>query len=375
MPPLSLWRGIAVKTADYKLIDRLVSEQYRIGGTEFYIHKYIGPAQQPVGTDTQLSLDLNQTGNNDPAMEIQDVLNMENRDRSYDPNVYSMRGHYAVTDTEFDLRQFGLFLSNDTIFITFHLNNMVDQIGRKLMSGDVLEILHQRDDLVLGQDFAISKFYVIQEGARPAEGYSPTWWPHLWRVKCNPITDSQEYRDILQQFALNASGDTIPKNDGSGDNATLQDILSTRPAELEISDAIVAAAEETVPFRYFQAQHFYIVPGSNPNYIKTDIWTGDGIPPNESKPVPHGITWPTQPLIGDYFLRTDWHPPQLFKWEAGGVWTRIQTAWRNPWNPTPQGLVSFINNKKTTTTSTGDTVPEQQSLRKVLTPKVDPDLI
>lgn len=373
MPKLSLWKGVAVRTNDYKLIDRLIAEQYQIGGTEFYIHKLIGVSQQ--ATDDPLTVNLDQTGLNDPAMTIQDVLNMENRDRKYDPDVYSLRGHYQVSDTEFDLRQFGLFLSNDTIFITFHLNKMVEQIGRKLMSGDVIEILHQRDDLVMGSPYAISKFYVVDEGTRPAEGYSQTWWPHLWRVKCNPITNSQEYRDILQQPLLDASGDPVPALDGSGNNATLQDILSTTAADLAITDAIVKEATAKVPFRYFQAQHFYILPNENPNVMNgADIWTGDGIPPNGSKPVPSGTVWPAEPLVGDYFLRTDYNPPQLFQ-RAATSWIRIQTAWRNPWQPANQTLVSFINNDTITTLTDGTKVPEKQNLRDAVKPKLDPDII
>ena len=371
MPPLTLWKGVAVRTNDYKFIDRMVGEQYRIGGTEFYIHKMIGVNDQ--GAADPLTVNLDQTNASDPTLTIQDVLNMENRDRKYDPDIYSLKGHYQLSDTEFDLRQFGLFLSNDTIFITFHLNNMVDLLGRRLNSGDVIEILHQRDDLVAGAPAAISKFYVVQEGTRPAEGYSPTWWPHIWRVKCNPITDSQEFRDILQQPLLDASGDPVPKNDGSGNNTTLQDVLSTRPSELAISDAIVAAAQAEVPFRYFQGQHFHVLPTQTPG-VSVDIWIGDGIPPNGSNPVDSGTTWPATPLIGDYFLRTDYSPPQLFQREAG-KWTRIQVAYRNPWQPANQTLVSFINNTKITTLADGSQVPEQQNLRTAIKPKLDPDII
>jgi hypothetical protein len=376
MPPLSLWKGVAVRTNDYKFIDRVVAEEYRVGGTEFYIHKLLGVEQQAANANnTNITLNLDGSGLNNPTMAIQDVLNMENRDRKYDPDVYSLKGHYTVSDTEFDLRQFGLFLSNSTIFITFHLNNMVDHIGRKLMSGDVIEILHQRDDLVLGSPAAISKYYVVEEGTRPAEGYSPTWWPHLWRVKCNPITDSQEFRDILQQPVLDASGDPVANPNGTGNDLTLQDVLSTRTAELAINDAIVQAAEAEVPFRYFQAQQFFILPGQNPNLVgQGDIWTGDGIPPNGSKPVNSGPTWPTSPLNGDYFLRTDYSPPQLFSW-SNGIWTRVETKWRTPWLPANELLVSFINNTNTTDLQDGTTVTQQQNLRTVMKAKPDPDII
>lgn len=372
MPPLSLWKGVAVKTNDFKFIDRMVAEQYRVGGTEFYIHKFIGSNDV---SEESLPVNLDQTGDGDPTLTIQDVLNMEVRDRKYDEDVYSMRGHYQVSDTEFDLRQFGLFLTNETIFITFHLNHMVDQLGRKLMSGDVIEILHQRDDLVAGSPAAISKFYVVEEGTRPAEGYSPTWWPHIWRVKCNPITDSQEFADILGRPALDASGDTIPNPNCDGKDTTLKDILSTKESELKINDAIVTAAEAAVPFRYFQAQHFYFLPNQDPNFMGQDIWTGAGIPPNDSKPVNSGAAWPATPLVGDYFLRTDYSPPQLFRREAN-KWVRVQIAWRNPWRPATQTLVSFINNDDAITTlDDGTQISEKQNLRTAVKPKLDPDII
>ena len=372
MPPLSLWKGVGVKTNDFKLIDRAVSEQFRIGGTEFYIHKLTGVVDQGNNEDNNLPVNLDQTDGNDPLLTIQDVLNMENRDRSYDKNVYSLKGHYLLSDTEFDLRQFGLFLSNDTIFITFHLNDMVDKIGRKLISGDVIEILHQRDDLVLGSNGAINKFYLIDEGTKPASGYGPSWWPHVWRVKCNPITDSQEFRDILDLPALDASGDPISNNKGG--ESTIRDLISNREAELKINDAIVKKAEEEVPFVYFQSQHFYILPKEDPNIVGMDIWTGNGIPPNESKPVDHGNIWPTKPLTGDYFLNVSFSPPQLFKWEKT-KWVRIETDFRNKWLPTNHKLGKFINNDNKTTLTDGTTLPERQNLRKTIRPKLDPDII
>jgi hypothetical protein len=368
-----MWKGVGVKTNNYKFIDRIASKQYKISGVEFYIHKLLGVTNQ--GNATVSTVNLDQTGANDPTMAIQDVLNMENRDRSYDPDIYSLKGHYQLQDTEFDLRQFGLFLSNDTLFITFHLNDMVDSLGRKLMSGDVIEILHQRDDLVMGSVAAISKFYVIDEGTRPAEGYSNTWWPHLWRVKCSPMPNSQEYLDILNLPIRNASGDKVSSGKGDGKYATVQDAISTAAASYAINDAILAEAEANVPFRYFQAQHFFILPGDNSNFLNgMDIWTGDGIPPNGSKPVNSGTTWPATPLDGDYFLRSDFSPPQLYQ-RSGTKWTRVQSSWRNPWLPATTALVSFINNNATTTLTDGTQVGQQIDLKKAVAPKLDPDII
>ena len=108
---------------------------------------------------------------------IEDLFLLENRDRKYDDDVYQMRGVYNAQDIDFDLSQFGLFLNNDTLFITFHYNFMIDTIGRKLMSGDVLELPNLKDfnPLDSGIARAIPKYYVIQDAAFASEGFSQTW--------------------------------------------------------------------------------------------------------------------------------------------------------------------------------------------------------
>ena len=364
MPPLTLWKGPNVKTNDYKLIDRLVGEQYRIGGTEFWVYKYLGPINTNPSDPTQVTL------GDDPTSVIQDPLNMEIRERKYDLDVYSLKGHYAVSDTEFDLRQFGLFLTNDTIFITFHINNMVDILGRRLDSGDVIEILHMRDDLVTGQSYAISKFYVVEEGTRPAEGFSPTWWPHIWRVKCQPMTDSQEFKQILGMPATDASGDPIPNPNGG--TTTLADLISTYNKEIAINDAILNEASAEVPFRNVLATHFYVLQEDLNKPVS--IWAGDGIPPNHSKPVNNGITFPVNPMIGEYFLRTDYSPNLLFRREAN-KWVRTEVNYRAPWSPANRVLETFINNTNITTLDDGSKPKEQQNLRKAVKSKIDPDII
>jgi len=133
MPRLSLYRP--QKTRDYNFFDKLISEQLTVGGTDLYIHKYLGPSNQGPSIDYTQP----QYPDNNPT-NIQDLLFLENRDRSYDPNVYRLRGHYNVQNLDFDLSQFGLFLNNDIIFITVHYNDMIELIGRKLMVGDVVEL-------------------------------------------------------------------------------------------------------------------------------------------------------------------------------------------------------------------------------------------
>ncbi len=229
MPRLSMWKPN--KTNDYKFIDRVIREQFHVGGTGVIIHKYIGPQEGPVlddptQTDYQNDGMINET-------TIQDLLFLENRDRKYDQDLYELRGVYNVSDNDFDLTQFGLFLTNDTLYMTFHMNEMVETLGRKLMSGDVLELPHLIELYSLDANSPpIPKFYTVTDGNRGGEGFSATWWPHLWRVKLEPITASQEFDDILGR---------------ADEEDSMKNIFSTFAAELDIRDAIVDSAAITDP--------------------------------------------------------------------------------------------------------------------------------
>ncbi len=195
MPRLSLYRP--EKGNDYRFIDKTIWEMFQVGGTDVLIHKYLGPdTTNAPGTPSQPKYDETN------PFQIQDLLFLENRDRKYDPDVYILRGVYNIQDTDFNLSQFGLFLQNDTIFITFHINDTVGKIGRKLISGDVIELPHLKDEFALNDlQFALKRFYVIEEVTRAAEGFSVTWYPHLYRAKCKPLVDSQEFKDILDKAA------------------------------------------------------------------------------------------------------------------------------------------------------------------------------
>ena len=112
MPRLSLYKP--ERGNDYHFLDKQIQEMFTVGGTDINIHKYLG-ARNPdtsEATADQPHYDAVKETN------IQDLLFLENRDRKYDPDVYTMRAVYNVQDIDFDLSQFGLFLSNDTLFLS-----------------------------------------------------------------------------------------------------------------------------------------------------------------------------------------------------------------------------------------------------------------
>ncbi len=393
MPRLSLWREHHAN--DYKFIDRRISEMFTIGGTGVHVHKYIGTANDSTEQDATRPNYLNQS-----ELNIQDLLFLENRDRKYESDIYDLRGIYQVTDQDFDLKQFGIFLATGTTFMTFHLNDMVETIGRKLMAGDVLELLHLKDyhSLDTSVPYALKRYYVIAEATRAAEGFSPTWYPHLWRVKLQPLVDSQEYKDILDKISADSDPFTANAN-----VSTLGNVLSTLDKYLTINSNIIEQAEIEVPKSGYDTSRFYTVPAENghpddplgtnvadnvtvatdsltadaglstPNAKIQGYLTGDGLGPNGLS-VSMGVSFPTGAVKGDYFLRLDFVPNRLFRYD-GRRWIKIEDNVRSDLTPgsvnnTTQRSI-YVNNTNTYTDISGNTHPQRQSLSKALTPRAD----
>lgn len=460
MPRLSLWKD-GRHSNDYKFFDRRISEMFTLGGTGILVHKYLGTNEQNivkttsisqgnispilnfsttsdillgnfvVGTgisansrviaktantvtlssNTTVALSSNSTIKfyenasipsyiNQSAQNIQDLFFLENRDRKYDTSIYSIRGIYQVQDVTFDLSQFGMFLQTGTLFMVFHINDMIDCIGRKLMNGDVIELMHLKDYNPLDTTLpvALKRYYVVSDCQNAAEGFSPTWWPHLWRVKINPLTDSQEYKDILDQIKVDA-----PDYDPTNGNVSLGSISSTLNKYQEINNALLKEAELNLPLSGYDIGHLYIKPLTSELYLGEPLGTladsgnvtsdtgtitsdssnlspdatvqgyltGDGKAPN-GLPVYSGIAFPTDPLVGDYVLRTDYLPNRLFRYD-GRRWVKIEDNVRTTLtlgadNKTQRS--SFVNNTETFINNSGN-VTVRQSLSQALRPKAD----
>jgi len=420
MPRLSLYRP--EKGNDYKFFDKTIWEMFQVGGTDVLVHKYLGSGTSGAGASPAAP-----TYDSLSPTNIQDMLLLENRDRKYDPDVYVLRGVYNLQDIDFNLSQFGLFLQNDTIFITFHINDTVEKLGRKIISGDVIELPHLKDEYALNDlQFALKRFYVVEDVNRAAEGFSPTWYPHLYRAKCKPLVDSQEYKDILDQIQTDSFGNPT--------NTTLRDIVSTYEKEMQITKAVMDQADADVPKSGFDTSKFYtiqidpdtkkaalvtvdstselLIPSTDTNgntiYDETgepvymsvtadtifksadhSDYSGylleDGIPANGA-PFSAGIAFPINPTEGQFALRTDYLPNRLFRFN-GARWIKIEDNVRMTMDnlgATDVGTgdryegkdnrqtqkTSFINNTKTDTIN-GHVTKEKQSLSKALRPQAD----
>lgn len=344
MPRLSMWSPN--KTNDYKFFDRTIREQFHVGGTGAIVHKYIGPEDGTITDDPSRPNYQNDGLINETT--IQDLLLLENRDRKYDPDLYELRGIYNVSDNDFDLTQFGLFLTNDTLYMTFHLNEMVEVLGRKLMSGDVIELPHLIENYALDADTPpIPKFYTVSDGNRGGEGFSATWWPHIWRVKLEPITDSQEFDDILGQGA---------------DEDSMANIFSTFAKEIDIRDAVVesAAQEDPIGGATHLIDHLY-------NYVQTNGFSWD---PGEA--IATGDVFPNGPNQGDFFIRTDFQPNRLFVYRDT-KWVRLYDNIEDQtWSNRTFNASTFVNNTEEGVAS-GNYYNSRQAITDAILPKPDYD--
>ena len=307
-PRISLWKNEKLGL-DFKFFDRQIFEQFTMGGVDTYAHKYLGAENPNVTNDA-----TQPTYPNLSAQNIQDLLFQENRDRKYAKNIYKLRCHYNVQDLDLDLSQFGLMIASGTLYITFHTLSMVETFGRKLMSGDVIELPNLKEFYSLDETLpvALKRWYVVQEGTRPAAGFSPTWWPHLWRVKCTPMIDSQEYADILNQIVIGLNGSPVLVN---GNTTTYGNIGSSGNQYENMNMAIVEQAEFEVPKSGYNTDALWA-----PLFINGDPNQGPS-PANSSPqqkfvgylvnngeavngyPVTPALEFPASPAIGDYCLR------------------------------------------------------------------------
>jgi hypothetical protein len=433
MPRLSLYRP--EKGNDYKFLDRSISEMFQVGGTDVYYHKYLGPKDPLPGEATATTPQYNTTS----VTNIQDLLFLENRDRKYDTSIYIIRGVYNVADLDFNLSQFGLFIDNDTMFMTVHINDTVTSIGRKPVAGDVIELPHIKDEFALNVgDKSLPAFFSIEEVGRAAEGFSRTWYPHLYRLKLKKLVGAQQYADILNRPTdqdANFVGDwdintvylpgqivryqgtlytvtaqttagTLPTNTSffapyGGTN--LQNILTTQARNLEINDAIIAQAEADAPLSGYETQQFYTLSVDEqgkaslitaddtvlpPDASATNLdasreantpirpgysgyLLGDGIAPNGAS-FGHGLSFPSGAYEGDFYLRTDYMPNRLFRYD-GRHWVRHEDAVRHTLTNTDTRhtlKTGFINNTNTSTIN-NETVEERQPLSKALKPRAD----
>ena len=377
MARISLWNP--VKGNDFNFTDRVVNESLRISGDGILVHMYEGPAIDSTGsTDTSVT-------------SIQDVLFLENTSRKYNPDVIELRGHHQPQDVNYDLSQFGIFLSSDTIRIQFGYTDMLDSLGRKLISGDVLEFPSMRDVPIFDNAVGINRYYVVQDALYAAAGYGQKWFPHIWLVRAKLMTASPEFKEITDQAATGQTDGGVGQgigimpagftdtadcdgNPGTGANPNITNSLNLFCKILNITDQNVAEAEQNAFFdpKFFESANLYIYLDPITNYpiIGSNYFSGDGEPPNGGPLAGAGITFPPNMQDGEYYLRLDYYPERLFQ-KQGNCYKLIEVNVLKSWTAYNRVLDTFIDNNIDTVLSDGTVIPEKQAVSTVVKQKVD----
>lgn len=387
MPRLSLWNP--VKGTDYNYIDRAIGENFRIAGDGILVHRYIGPTTDAAGnTDTSLTT-------------IQDVLFLQNNNRKYDPNVIELKGHHTPQDVTFDLSQFGVFLSSDVIRVTFHNNDMLDSLGRKLIAGDVLEFPSYKDVPIFDNAVGINRYYVVQSAMYAAAGYGQKWFPHIWLITAKLMTASTEFSEIIDQAATGQTAGGVGQgigimppgftdtadadgNPGTGANPNITASLDLFCQIIGLTDQVVAEAECNAFFdpKFFESANLYIyLDEKGYPIIGSNYFSGDGAPPNLSTDnsqnlvpagplVGAGISFPPGMTDGQYYLRIDYYPERLFQ-KQGNCFKLIEENVLKIWTAYNRVLDTFIDNNNDTTFSDGTVIPEKVAISQALRQKVD----
>ena len=219
------------------------------------------------------------------------------------------------------------------------------------------------------------------------------------------MVDSQEFKEILDEVQTDTQGNST--------NQTLRDLLSTYNQSIATNNAVIAQAELDLPTSGYDTTPYFITPLNEQGLLDIEdvsdtnvdvtsegtidasvvlrtpdknlyvgYLTEDGIPPNGA-PYSFGIEWPSDPILGQFHLRTDYFPNRLFRYD-GKFWLFYEQNVRMEVTNTPTDstanypntqtrqteVTSFINNTNTATIA-GVVVQERQALSKALRPKAD----
>ena len=301
------------------------------------------------------------------------------------------------------------------------------------MAGDVIELPHLKDPYALNEaNVALRRFYVVDDVLRPTEGFSQTWYPHLIKLKCKPLVDSQQFKEILDKPAEDVAGPYAT----TGEETSLRDLISSYNINMEINNQVLAQAEADAPLSGYGTENLWMVPVDrygkvmlqdasgatldasqfyvkvngefidadgnvieNPNALypgdpdnKTNLevlgvpiidtsitlksprqnyylgyLVGDTVPPNGYALNGMGVQFPDNAVEGNFFLRTDFMPSRLFRYD-GYKWSVFEDSLRMTMTNTSDRKTlktSFINNKNKTTIGNKE-INERQAISKPL---------
>lgn len=308
------------RSKNYNYIDNVVKTHIEMGGCLINVYPLIGV----IGTD---GIVTEITSAND--IMVSDIVLNENNKRKYSHTTYDLWATTNMNPPNFSFTYAGIsILDGDVKEFSLHYNSMIATLGRKLIVGDVIELTWQRDIDVLGSNEAQNKFYVVSESLRDEQGWGPEWQYHLWKIKCKPIMNSPEYADLFNIENTTGGEDGFYANPGDiygggglsesmNQDNKLQDQVDKLLQEAEGEDGSEENGWTTsgVSYRLHDEHHIFLdVNGEYYIQNNQNIVGIDGIPAESTcELVKYGDTFPKDVKENDYFVRTDYMPPRLYK--------------------------------------------------------------
>jgi hypothetical protein len=174
------------------------------------------------------------------------------------------------------------------------------------------------------------------------------------------------------------SGDTVLTIDSLGIITGPYGTADNTYATADQNPELPGFTDEITPVMDFRADcdpRFQFIARSSPRSFgyTTGYLDGTGEAPN-GFPTGAGIAFPQNPQVGDYFLRIDYLPQLLYRWD-GQLWIRISQNVRTQTGYDYGDLSqqsSFINNSNVTVLTDGTTTTQRQALSTILTITPDP---
>lgn len=319
---LRMWKQ--GKSNDFTMFDKVIGEQFNMGGVDMWIYTYSGPDRKNNKNDPTVDDDITEQGG---VSSIGDIVLGETAYRNYNLDAITIPCVYQVIDATPDLKMSGLVFNPMKMAITVHYNTMIQRIGRKLKPGDVLELPNLRDVDVEGIDTGINRFYVVVDAFRSADGYSATWQNHIFKVRVDPLTNSPEYENLLGNNEYSGTDINDPNYpDGSIGNGSSGSVIGgTFDKEMEIMNKIVFQGDEDMSYLHWTNEHIFddykdkafmidkILKGYNyPSEAPKDLFFIKQYYPKlyykegESwiyEPTDNGYEFPEEPYDGQFFFK------------------------------------------------------------------------
>ncbi len=312
------------QTKNSKFLSKLMKNHLEMSGVWCNIYRLRGTFAQ----DSD-AIGIRQDDNNSPVpveesgqepldvgsfMGIQDPILNENRDREYDfDEIPVIKGVYTVSQNELEYARFGLALANDVLTMEFHTESMERELDRRMMPGDVIELPHLREVGINGR--VANRWYEVSSIIWSPTGYDPMYARHISAVILKPLRHQQEFIDLFERI------DEYGK--------TLADQMSNKEAMMTITEHNQELANEHANTTWFDTTYMYFDPDNI--HRKPYRWNEDAKPDN-GMPVGQGIEFPYNPSDGDWFIRVDFDPNRLFRFQ-NNKWKMREKDIKREWQP------------------------------------------